>query len=77
MNPVQGLTNISFNLPASMEATLTISNADGRVLKTLSGSYEKGLNTVTIHRAELDAGVLFYTLNTADYSATKKMIIVE
>ena len=76
-NPVQGLTNISFNLPASMEATLTISNADGRVLKTLSGSYEKGLNTVTIHRAELDAGVLFYTLNTADYSATKKMIIVE
>jgi hypothetical protein len=76
-NPVNGITSISFNLPSAAEATLTISNADGRVLKTLQGSYAKGLNTVTLQRADLEAGILFYQLNTTEFSATKKMIVVE
>lgn len=76
-NPTKGFTNISFNLPEAAEATLVITNAEGRVVRTLSGSFAKGFNTVTLQRAELEAGMLFYQLNTATNSATKKMIVVE
>jgi len=76
-NPTKGFTNISFNLPEAAEATLTLTNAEGRVVRTLSGSFAKGFNTITLQRAELEAGILFYQLNTATNSATKKMIVVE
>lgn len=76
-NPVHGITNISFHLPTATTATLTISNAEGRVLKTMEGSFAKGLNTVALQRAELEAGMLFYQLKTAEFSATKKMIVLD
>jgi hypothetical protein len=76
-NPAKGFTNISFNLPEASEATLTISNAEGRVIKMLNGSFAKGFNTLTLQRAELESGILFYQLSTAEHSATKKMIVVE
>jgi hypothetical protein len=76
-NPTKSFTNISFYLPEAGEATLTISNAEGRVVKMLNGSFAKGFNTLTLQRAELEAGILFYQLNTATHSATKKMIVVE
>ena len=76
-NPVKQATNIAFNLPEAAEATLTISNTEGRMLKVITGNYAKGLNTVTINRSELSAGVLFYQLETPTHSATKKMVVVE
>ena len=76
-NPAKGFTQISFNLPEAAEATLTISNAEGRVIKLLSGSFTQGFNTLTLQRAELETGILFYQLNTPTHSATKKMIVVE
>ncbi len=76
-NPVQGSTLISFNLPEASDATLTISNAEGRTVKVLSGAYAKGLNTVTLLRSDLAAGLLFYQLDTPTHSATKKMVVVE
>lgn len=76
-NPVQGNTLISFNLPEASDATLTISNAEGRVVKVLNGSFAKGLNTVTLLRSDLAAGLLFYQLDTPTHSATKKMMVAE
>ena len=44
----------------------------------VQGDYTKGYNEVTIDRSQLGStGVLYYQLETAEYSATKKMIIVE
>ncbi|MBK8426064.1 MAG: T9SS type A sorting domain-containing protein [Lewinellaceae bacterium] len=76
-NPVVGKTNISFNLPESAEATLKITNVEGRIVKVVKGAFSKGLNTVTLNRAELESGMLFYELSTAKNSAVKKMIIVD
>ncbi len=75
-NPVRGTTSIAFNLPEAAEATLTISNTEGRIVKVLKGSYAKGLNTVTLNQAELAAGILFYQLDTPTHTATKKMIVL-
>ncbi len=76
-NPLKSTTSISFNLPEATGATLTISNAEGRILKVLKGNYAKGFNTVTLNRADLEAGILFYQLDTPANSAVKKMIVVD
>jgi hypothetical protein len=76
-NPVKNTTAVAFNLPSAGEATLTVTDAEGRVVKVVTGEFAKGLNTINLNRADLQTGVLFYQLNSADFSATKKMIVVE
>ena len=76
-NPFKHTTDISFNLPEAADATLTITNAEGRTVKVVKGSYGKGMNTVTINRADLPTGILFYQLDTPANSATKKMIVTD
>jgi hypothetical protein len=76
-NPVKGSTLVSFNLPTAGEATLTITNAEGRIVKSVSGAFAKGLNSVTINRSDLQAGILFYQVSSGEFSAVKKMIVVE
>ena len=76
-NPVKDATTIVFNLPEAAEATLTLTTVEGRVVKTITGQYAKGLNTVVLHHNDLEAGVLFYEVRTATDRATKKMIVVE
>jgi hypothetical protein len=44
----------------------------------IRGDFAKGYNQITLNSSELPAvGVLYYTLETADFTATKKMIIIE
>ncbi|MEL6988963.1 MAG: T9SS type A sorting domain-containing protein, partial [Bacteroidota bacterium] len=62
----------------SASATLTVYDVTGKVLRIVEGDYAKGYNEVTLKRNEISAtGVLYYQLDTEDYSATKKMIIIE
>ena len=77
-NPFAGETIIGFNLPAAGAATITIQDVTGRTLKVINGQYAKGYNQVSLKSTELSAtGVLTYTLKAADFTATRKMIIVE
>ena len=77
-NPFSSKTSIGFNLPAAGDATLTIMDAAGRILKTWSGSFAKGYNELNVNKMELNTtGILYYQLNTATSTATKKMIIIE
>jgi hypothetical protein len=47
----------------------------GRVVFTQKGDYAKGYNVLSLDRALLSTiGVMYYTLETATASATKKMI---
>ena len=77
-NPFKGETVIGFNLPAEMSATITINDVSGKTLKLIRGDFAKGYNMISVNASELPAvGVLYYTLETADFTATKKMIILE
>ena len=77
-NPFAGETIIGFNLPATGAATLTIQDVTGRTLKVINGQYVKGYNQVSLKSWELMAvGVLTYTLKVADFTMTRKMIVVE
>ncbi|MEO7174391.1 MAG: T9SS type A sorting domain-containing protein, partial [Saprospiraceae bacterium] len=77
-NPFVKSTVVGFNLPSSMRGKLTVYDVTGKVLKVVEQTFNKGNNQVTLTRSELAAsGILYYTLETADYTATKKMIILE
>ena len=69
---------IGFNLPEAGYAKLTIQDVAGKVLKVVDGTFGEGYNEVRVNSDDLgQTGVLYYTLETATETATKKMIIVE
>ena len=77
-NPFKGETVIGFNIPEAADASIRIHDVTGKALKLIRGNFAKGYNQVTVNSNELPAvGVLYYTIETADFTATKKMIIVE
>ena len=66
---------VGFHLPAAATATLTVYDETGRVLFTQKGDFAKGYNAISLDRAVLNtSGLLYYKLETATDSATKKMI---
>jgi len=77
-NPFSGRSIIGFNLPESSVATLTITDISGRVLKNVEREFAQGYNEIQINSSDLpSSGVLFYTLESATETATRKMIVVE
>jgi hypothetical protein len=77
-NPFKAETTISFNMPAAGAVTLEIYDVSGRVLRLIEMDAVKGANSVNITRDGIDAtGVLYYQLETATETATKKMILVD
>jgi Dockerin type I domain len=77
-NPTRNTTSISFNLPKESDATLVIYNLEGKVVKTVKGSYKGGFNEISVSKSDIGAaGVFYYRLETPEFSATKKMVIIE
>ncbi|MFZ1497582.1 MAG: T9SS type A sorting domain-containing protein, partial [Saprospiraceae bacterium] len=77
-NPFKAETTIGFTLPAAGEATMKVYDATGKLLKQVTGDYAKGYNEVKLKRADLSAtGLMYYTLESANNTATKRMVLVE
>ena len=44
----------------------------------IEGNFAKGYNEILLKQSELQAvGVMFYTLKTADFTATRSMVVFE
>ncbi|GAA5220502.1 hypothetical protein GCM10025777_11320 [Membranihabitans marinus] len=77
-NPYAGQTAIGFTLPEASEATLTMYDVTGKVLKVIEGSYGKGYNKVWVNSEDFGmSSVLYYQLDTEKYTATKKMVVIK
>ncbi len=77
-NPFDVVTSINFRLPEASPATLTIYDVTGKVHRVINLEGQKGLNTISLTKAELNGtGMFYYQLDAAHYSATKRMIIAE
>jgi hypothetical protein len=77
-NPFASATVIGFELPTASEATISVYDVTGKVIKVVRGDYAKGYNEVSLERNELNsAGVLYYQLESGEYTATKKMILID
>ena len=77
-NPFNGSTTVSFDLPQASKATLTITDVTGRVVWKYTDEFDKGTQSIVISERDINAtGLLYYTLEAGDFSAVKKMIIIE
>lgn len=76
-NPFKETTNVNFELPEAMAATVTIYDVTGKVITSTSLDGVKGSNNVTFDRNDLRAGVMYYTLQAGSFKATKKMVVIE
>ncbi len=77
-NPFRNRTTIPFMLPEPSMAMLTIYDVSGRVWKRIEGHYEEGHNQIHIDLSGLPIkGVLYYKLETSQYTATRKMILID
>ncbi len=76
-NPFAEKTVVGFNLPEAGEYTLTVYDVTGRVISTVKGQGQKGYNKEVLNSTELSAGVLYYQLDSNNFTATKKMIVVK
>lgn len=76
-NPFTGITRIGFRLPEPTNATLTVTDAAGKVVRVVKGEYARGYNEVNLSDFGGVSGVLYYRLDTPTHSATRKMVILE
>lgn len=82
-NPFNPSTTISFNMPVSSEANLTVFDILGREIRTLAmgqlgaGYHEFIWDGKNNAGNSVSSGIYFYKLKTADYSAQKKMILLK
>ena len=77
-NPFKGNTTIGYDLPAAGKATLSIFDVTGKVLVVKEQESVKGYNTISVSSKDIPSvGVLYYRLDASEYTATKKMIIIE
>ena len=77
-NPFNTSTIIGFNLPTAEQVTLKIYDLTGKQVYQTKGHYVKGYNTINLEVSTLNLnGVLYYQLDTENYSATRKMIVIK
>ena len=77
-NPFNPSTKIRFAIPQREFLSLKVYDALGREIETLAeGISEAGEFEVTFNAANLPGGVYFYELRSAEYSETKKFILIK
>lgn len=76
-NPFKGETNILVTLPSAQKASLKVHDVTGKVLKVITQDFDKGTTAIKLNSKDLQAGVLYYTLEANDFTVTKKMVILD
>ena len=73
-NPFSDGTIIGFQLPEASNASFTLFDVSGKILKETSGQYARGYHEINIDKTLFpNSGVFYYRLETPDHTATKKM----
>lgn len=77
-NPFTQETIIGFDLPTASAAIMTILDMSGKIIKVITGEYDKGYNQVIIDgKVFNEHGMFYYQLATQNGIETKKMILLK
>ena len=77
-NPFNKFTTVSYRLPGAGAATLTIYDVTGKIIRVYNLNGQKGLNSYTINKSDINTlGLLYYQLDADNNTATKKMVIID
>jgi len=77
-NPFSGSTVISFSLTQSQKVSLKIFDVSGRLVSTLAdASFEEGENEIVWNAADVNAGIYFLQIKSAENFHTEKLIVTK
>ncbi|MEO8230791.1 MAG: T9SS type A sorting domain-containing protein [Ignavibacteriota bacterium] len=77
-NPFNPSTVIKFSVPEQANITLKIFNSIGQQVATLlNGEISAGNHQVDFNASALSSGIYFYQISSANFTATKKMILIK
>jgi hypothetical protein len=77
-NPFNPATTISFALPEAGKVGLTVYDVTGRQISTLlSGWRDAGYHEVTWNASNLPSGIYFYRIETDQFTAVRKMVLLK
>ena len=77
-NPFNPTTTIPFNLPEKSHVRLSLINILGEVVaEIVNEEYGAGYHEIVFNGENLAAGLYFYKIQTEEYSAVKKLVIVK
>ncbi|NUN68482.1 MAG: T9SS type A sorting domain-containing protein, partial [Bacteroidetes bacterium] len=77
-NPFNPATSIQYHIPVSGSVSLKVYDMLGKEVAVLvNGVRPAGENTASFNAATLPSGMYFYTLRAANFTATKKMMLVK
>jgi len=77
-NPFNPSTVIRFSVPEQANVTLKIFNSIGQEVATLlNGEMSAGNHQVDFNASALSSGIYFYQISSANFTATKKMILIK
>lgn len=75
-NPWSRSTVIGFELPEAGAVVLRVLDVNGRQLYERRGAFSGGYNELRLDKQQFPAGVLYYVLETAAHTETRKMILI-
>ncbi|GEM_PF-1704778 len=73
----KGSINVPFAIGKTGEATLKITNVIGQDVITVTDKFNAGENKFEVSINDLKPGVYFYTVNSGNFTATKKITITQ
>jgi hypothetical protein len=77
-NPFNPLTTIKYALPEAAKVRITVRNVLGEIEAVLLDDYRsRGDHTVVLDGNTLASGIYFYSIKTASFRQTKKMILIK
>jgi len=77
-NPCKSFARLQFELPRASVVNLSVYDVGGCMISRLvNGLCEAGIHDVTLDASALSAGVYFYRLKAAGYTAIRKVIVTK
>jgi len=77
-NPFNPTTKISFSIPQSARVAITVYNSLGQeITELVNRDFAAGNHSVDFDGSNFSSGMYFYTLKSADFSETIKMMLVK
>jgi hypothetical protein len=77
-NPFNPSTTIKFALPVKTNLSLSVYNTLGeKVAEMFNGELEEGYHEMMFNASGLSSGIYFYKIESENYSATKKLMLLK